>query len=570
MLCIKQCQLLTPFFLFLCFSGTVPVGSPHAAQKTKYISQTVIDSSVQRAFYILTEAASTAGVGFRQKEAIEESKQIVRHLKQIAKGDPNERYILWKVGELEAQIYLEEKDLMLHQMQKGQISINQLIARYNTEVGKPRPDFASLKRIHSQMNNLDVNKANEIAGSYNKRYRAISREVLFSLEKSIVSGDLEKAREELGYCLRNKTYLTIPDSKYQNLENRVEGLTRARLYQPMIQNDIDQANKSLLQNRLAAAREKITSAENRYTEIKNFLPQNESGGLSSLINKASRLLNAKEDSLVNFTISLLHSKGVQAADDHLQKTLKPSGVCREKTAYVDKAILSINSPEDGRMSAEISELATTQENAQEAGFDAMLATAKKKAQIKMDSIRAIEEERLRKEQIEKMRRDSIIMHAEFEKQQKQNRAASISLELYSLLERNKTDAARNQFSKERSFLQKFMWKDAFEVLEMTVMQPSEPQIVETSVAISYIPANQEAAAEPKTQQSEKQKHNEEKAQQEIIEIYSMLESNQIEAAFRRFQKNRTPLQKYLEKEVFSMLESSVVQAHTYHISGNNR
>lgn len=210
--------------LLLLFTGT---SISFSADNKKYLAKDLIDSQIGRAFYVLAEAAGMAGVGFRQKEAIDESKRIARRLREMAKGDPNERYIIWKVGELEAQIYLEERDLVLQQMQKGQQDINKLILRFNAEVGKSRPDFASLKRIHTLMDRLDVSKANEVASSFNKRWRAISREVLFSIEVNLMNRNLDKAKEELGYCLRNKAYLSISDSKYASIENSVVGLSLA-------------------------------------------------------------------------------------------------------------------------------------------------------------------------------------------------------------------------------------------------------------------------------------------------------------------------------------------------------
>jgi hypothetical protein len=176
-------KYLLLFVLPVLFISDVLYAGTPSKEKEKYLSQSYIDSSIGKAFYILTEANSMAGVGFRQKEAIDEARRIARNLKQMAKGDPNERYVLWKASELEAQLYLEEKDLVLQQLNKGKISVNQLISRYNLEVGRVRPDFASLKRLHIQISQLDNIKANEMADSYNKRHRAISRNFCSPLRK---------------------------------------------------------------------------------------------------------------------------------------------------------------------------------------------------------------------------------------------------------------------------------------------------------------------------------------------------------------------------------------------------
>ena len=73
---------------------------------------------------------------------------------------------------------------------------------------------------------------------------------------------------------------------------------------------------------------------------------------------------------------------------------------------------------------------------------------------------------------------------------------------------------------------------------------------------------EEVPPAPQTASSDENlRKNQERAQSEIIQIYEMLEKNNIKEAIDRFQKNRTPLQKYLDKEVFEMLEMTVTQAN---------
>jgi len=553
--------LLLLMFPVLFNSHVLYAGSPSKGNE-KYLSQSYVDSSIGKAFYLLTEATNMAGVGFRQKEAIDEARRIAQNLKQLAKGDPNERYVLWKASELEAQLYLEEKDLVLQQFNKGKVSVNQLISRYNLEVGRVRPDFASLKRLHMQISQLDDTKANEMASSYNKRHRAISRELLFSLEKAIMTGDLKKAREELGYCLRNKIYLGISDYKYSQLEKQVEGLTLAVERKPSIEKDLTEAREGLKQNRLQTAREKIASAKHYFSQIKMYLPQDESASISSNIDLTSRLLGSKEDSLVQVNLSILKNKGVQAANDYLKNILRPAGVSRDKTAYVDNAILSISSPDTSRISREIGKMAASEDyenSTSSTALSDLLASAKRKAQQKMDSIQAIENARLRELQIENAREDSILMITQAALRRNQDSATSLSIELYTLLENNKADQAKKLFSQNRPFLYKYMWRDAFDILETTLKQfDSSP--VENVVTLSYV----SSAPSQKTQQYTQEQileANQQKAQQEIIKIYTMLENNEVVAAYNHFSKIRSPLQRYLEKEVFNMLELTLTQAY---------
>ncbi|NLP04032.1 MAG: hypothetical protein GX089_16175 [Fibrobacter sp.] len=552
-----EIKIISIILLFFFFSPGK--NQTFAAPNKKYLSKGFIDGSIGRAFYVLTEAASVAGVGFRQREAIAEAKKIARNLRELAKGDPNERYVIWKVGELEAQIYLEERDLVLQQMQKGQQDVNQLIVRFNAEVGKSRPDFATLKRIHTLMSRLDVSKANEVASSFNKRYRAISKEVLYSIEKNLANRNLEKAQEELGYCLRNRSYLAISESQYSSIETRVVGLTFAAAEKPFIKAEVDSAFKCISANRISEARNLISSAKIRFSNIKANLSASEASQFSGLIDRVSGRMGTREDSLVRVNLNILRSKGVKDADKYMRTVLKPCGVSRDKVALVDEAILSISSPDNTKMSEEIGQLAS-HESSQGVAFDDMLNTAKKKAQEKLDSIAAVEQARMRREQIKKARQDSILLEKRLALQRDENRAFQISVEIYDLLDKNKTRAAKSRFNKEKAFLAKFLTKDAYEILEITIENPE--QLGSESNIAYIVEKKEEVPPAPQTASSDENlRKNQERAQSEIIQIYEMLEKNNIKEAIDRFQKNRTPLQKYLDKEVFEMLEMTVTQAN---------
>lgn len=582
------------YFLFIfvaaCSICNAAAAKANGSAPRAYISQTMIDTSIQRAFYILNEAASIAGVGFRQQQAIAEAKSIAKKLRSIASGDKNERYILWKVSELESQIYLEEKDIMLLKVQQGQISINQIVSRYNTEVGKSRPDFASMRRMHVQMGQLDVNQANQMADSYNQRYRAITREVSYAIEQALENGDLEKAQSELGYCLRNASYLSMSETTYNQLEKKVEKLAVARVEKPKIEQELATANASLRKNDLISARDNLTSAEGRYTLINTTLPERESSFLYNDIKRYKNQLSLKEDSLVNVNLNILSKKGINAADDYMRNTLRALGVSRDKVAFVDKAILDIKSPDNSGISDELSSISSGDEDEQEVRdgssndnapptmLDEIMARARKKAQEKTDSLRRIEEAQMRIAMAEQRRQDSIatIQRAaelkEFE--QKQTIAKNTSMDIYALLEKNQIQGAGNKFQKERPYLLQYLDKNDFYILESTLQQfsaPPPPQPAQ-AVAVSTPAARTSKPSSDQDVQTvivtgpmpkpieEKLRKNQERAESEISEIYSLLERNQVNEAYARFQKNRKPLQMFLQQDIFSLLENTVSQA----------
>ncbi len=531
----------------------------------KYISQELIDTSIQRGFILLNESADMAGVGFRHQRSIVEAKKIVRRLKEQAMGDPNEKYILWKAGELEAQIYLEESDLLLQQMQKRQLTINELVAKYNTEVGKWRPDFATLYRIHKSMGQVDQRKANELADSYNQRKRAISREAAYFLEKALVAGDVEKARKEVGYCLRNQLYLDISESTYKRFEDRVEGLINAQDESPRIAAQVRGAGTLLSKKNITKARRTLDSATNRYTTIKEYLPQRESLTMSSSIKRVKNRLGAMEDSLVDVNVAILRNRGVDAADKYLQTVLRPLGVSREKAASVDRMIISVSSPEDNAMRAELEGLDDGDAPDENPVMDDIMLAAKKKARKKMDSLQAIEDARMWRERQEQARRDSIEQARLAVLQAKVLRADSISLVIYGCIEKNNLKAARKILDREKKFLKETMKPDEFSMLGSTIRHFSQP-VASAKSEVTYIKPVEQKQAKPQPAKAAVNpglKSNLERAQEEIIGIYTMLEKNDIARAYRRFQVNRSPLQKYLAPEAFSMLEMSVTQAYEF-------
>jgi hypothetical protein len=564
--------------LFSVFDKNGECASKNSSSNIRYLSQNLIDTSIQRGFFLLNESADMAGVGFRHQRSIKEAKKIVHSLKQRAKGDPNEKYILWKVGELEAQIYLEESDLIWQQMQKRQLTINELVDKYNKEVGKWRPDFATLYRIHKNMDQVDVNKANELADSYNQRKRAISREAVYFLEKALLEGNVEKARKEVGYCLRNQLYLDISQSKYKRLEDRVEGLLHAQEEKPHISQSVRTADMLLKHKKITEARKTLDSAQNKLNTIKKHLPQREAISITSTLKRAFGRLGALEDSLVNVNITILRTQGVDAADKYLQSVLRVFGVSREKAASVDRMIISVNSPEDNAMRSEIAGLETEDNEEKSQVLDDIMFAAKKKAKEKMDSLQAIENARLWQLQQERARRDSIAQVARAKQEAalraKQLRADSLAMAVYLKREKNDMRAAKKIFTKDRAYLQQYLGSDELSMLETTIKQFASPPVEQKS-EVTYLERvkktkttsqPRQVASTSSPSRSMSLNENVERAQKETMGIYSMLEKNDINKAYRRFQINRTPLQKYLAPEVFSMLEMTVTQAYQYNTS----
>jgi hypothetical protein len=567
------------FFLAILLSAII-YSSPalHAAEKgtaqsstnqsgRNYLGKDYIDTTVQRAIFIVNEAEDIGGVGFRQKEAIAQAKEIARRLKTEVKGDPNERYALWKVGELEWLIYLEEKDIVLQKVRQGQVTVQRLITDYNAELGRPRPDFRTLLRLRTQMGELDARRADEMAGSIGKRSRIVSRESLMALEKALMRGDLAKAEEEFKYCLRNRQQLSLPSDKFERLETRMSACGRSRDELPLVKREADSAQRSLASRRLGEARTGIDAAKCRLTDIRSCAPEQECRELMARLNQLERTLGRLEDSLVKVAIDLLHSGGVDAANQYLQTVLRPAGVSHEKTGRVDQAILAVSSPaEKNRMSGEIDAVAESAERSADI-FAEMRKKAKIRAQYRLDSIQIEKEERAR---IVQARLDSIDAEArkaaELALQKNQEAAKQSASEIYGLIEKNKARAAQDLFNTNKPSLHQYLMEDAFAMLEATVLQAVDPSWASLSAEIAYLTPASSAAQQPTAAGESGKKEpptideNRGKAEGIIAQIYDMLEHNNAAGAVKRFEKEKSFLKNNLDKDAFEVLLTTVSQA----------
>jgi hypothetical protein len=543
------------------------VSSPPAA---KYIGKDYIDTTVQSAIFIINDAANTGGVGFRQKEAIMQAKAVAKRLKAEVKGDPNERYALWKVGELEWLVYLEEKDIVLQKVKQGQATVQQLINAFNNEVGKTRPDFKELTRLRAQMAELDARRVREMDALIGRRSDRVSREAVVAIEKALMFGSMTAAEQEFRYCLRNRQYLAIASDKFDRLESQVSACQRSREEMPCIKAEADSAGAFLKADRLGAARGAVSAARNRLIDIRSCAPAKDAGECMTIINCCERDLCRREDSLVRLNLDLLQAKGAEAATQFLDRVLRKAGVCHEKIARVDQAVLAAAPPqvsvsESREVSRVVDDVAATAEGGGTDVFAEMRKKAKIRAQFKLDSIEIEKQERVR---VVQARLDSIDAEAkkaaDLEFQKNQELAKNIAAEIYGAIEKNKAKATLDLFNAKKPFMHQYLVSEAFALLENTVLQAVDPKWAESSLEIVYLTAapngTQLSAADGGAPAaSPKADKNRGKAETIIAKVYEMLERNDVKGARKQFKGEKSFLKKYLDKEAYDVLAATVSQ-----------
>lgn len=509
-----------------------------------YLSQEYIDTIVQNAYFAFISASEYTTDEIKQRRAIDHAKQVALSLKKLAHGDPNRSYVLWRVAELEQQIFLEEEELFLKKLYLTQKEVNSLCDKFNEEIGKWRPNFANLIAIHSQMLNLDQRKADELSLLIEERDRNISREVSYSLEKALLAENYDKADEEFNYIRKNRKHLYISEDKYVSIEKRMLAKEEADDIAANLGTYLNEINSVIVQKKFVDAKRNLDFLHSRLSDARIYIPYQKYSEFIRKVRESTELVTRIEDSLVLENLELVNAGRADAAIDFLEKVLRRSGVANDKINMVNKAIMEMPgghrySSADKTVNQELMVITSSTEKDNGFSFNAVEA----KVQLKRDSVKAYQEQQARIAQAEWERTHKREMEArKKEEERKEKMSAKVRkeiLKIYTLLEENKVEKAGELFLSLRETFKSYSNPETFESLEKAIAQSR----------------NQHTA--PQVTQDK----NREKAQQVKKEIVTFLDKKQIEQAYATFQKLRTPLQKYVGLDEFAKLENKVVQAY---------
>ncbi len=90
-------------------------------------------------------------------------------------------------------------------------------------------------------------------------------------------------------------------------------------------------------------------------------------------------------------------------------------------------------------------------------------------------------------------------------------------------------------------------------------QTTQPNTYSQPTQVASIPAT--AGEDPYAAFDKKQAEAEDKAMEDVMEIYSLLEKKNISMAYDYFKRNQIPLKTYIIKEAYDVLESTVLNAY---------
>lgn len=384
----------------------IPAASCRAAEPPEelgYLPKAYIDTMVMRAFYGLNEATAYEGFKNRREKSIEEAKHIAHKLRKAAEHDPNKRYILWKVSELENQIILEENEMLEKKKRERLVVTNHLVDAFNVETTRKRPDFATLHNIQSQMERVDPGKASEIGWLIKDRASSLGQVVMHNARTALQNGNISAARSELDYITRNLNYLNISLGSYGQLTGALQSRLDVNREEEYTRKELGKAEQLYRDGRLGSAGELLERAGTRLAVMKSAMQPRPWSHLESRRRKLLADVEQVEDSLVRANLAVLRHRGIDPAVSYMNRVLKPREVSRTKTAIVNtriiQALLRKKHEEEARdtvISPELLSL-TKSSGDRSLGMDAIKDKARRVAKARADSIRAVREKEERKE-----------------------------------------------------------------------------------------------------------------------------------------------------------------------------
>jgi hypothetical protein len=450
-----------------------------ASAGNEYLSRTYIDTTIQQVFYTLNAATDVAGMGMKMEDAIAFAKQTASRLKNMAKGNPNERYVLWKVGELESQIYLEESGMLLEKNRKRQKMVNDLVGPFNAEIGNRRPDFSRLAELYNKALAVDRAKAFDFGIAIEDRKKNLRREVVLSLQKAVMEGNFDLAWQELVYLKNNREALGIPLSQYSVLAAKLQAKVRVSSEREFIAVSANTVEGLIARCVFGEARTSLAVLDDRVEGMRDLVMKAEWDRWFFRNKRLREALDRKEDSLIRVDAAILWDQGIVAANDYLENIVKRLGVQPEKVGSMELVILekamANRKLQDTAVARQLASIAPQPIDDSSSMFTDLVSAAKKKAQDDADSVRAAQEKRAHLTQAEEVRLANMRVSLEQRKKREEElkkenvaKAEKEMIDIYVLLEKNEIQKAYEEFTDHQALLARYIPTPAFTTLDSTI------------------------------------------------------------------------------------------------------
>ncbi len=357
-----------------------------------YLSQQYIDSTVNQAYYGFVSSSREAGGQYTQESAIRNAQRVVTQLKRLAQNDPNQRYILSRLHELEQQILLEQEEVSLKNEYERVTEINRLVEIFNEELFLDKPSFGKLHALYYQVKVLSTNHGNQFATNINQKVRALNSILQNEMQNAYNSGNYEHLEELYLYSVRNRKHLRIDIGQYNQWRAQIQAKRDAEYLQENFDMKVRSLDQMVRNHKISEARRNIEILNLELSGASEHLSSSFVRSTQSKLHELSRSIVSCEDSLVTQNMNLISQGKADESMDYMRNILVPSGVASEKVSRVDRAILTEFGVERGENAEVNQEIASISASASAELFSMADISAQIKA--KADSLRRAQEQEI--------------------------------------------------------------------------------------------------------------------------------------------------------------------------------
>ena len=518
--------------------------------RNQFLSQRDIDTTIQRAYLGFVAASREAG-GTSQQQAIAAARQIVAELTNAAESDPNRRYIMWRLSELEAQIFLEEEEVRLKQQHARIRQINDLVDMFNAEFLVPRPNFANLHSLYQRMIAVDTRKTNEFADLINQKNRSVTQNLRSAITTAFNNNNYRQAEIEFNYAVANRRFLNIASSDIENWRRRIEARRNADYLTGNIDTRVAQINNIVNQNRLLEAKRHIEVLNNDLQGARSLLPAAFFNTTNTRLRNLSTTIERREDSLVQHGLNLARTQRYDEAAVFLRTVLLPAGVDRARIADIDRAIISQGSGQRTSTAEHSLRIGTVGEESGLAFGGALQARTRARA----DSMRIANEaeEILVREHFERNNRRAITRHnAEVDRQERQLAQNDEMLNnIMQMFNNGNSAGAVRQFQRRQAVLFANSTPRLYHDVKVRV---NDHRGVNNNL-------DGELAAVRQKHDENRPEARAARAGQILGEIYDLIERNQAVAAYTKFYFNQWFLEENAFPDALTSMRRNLVRAY---------
>jgi len=439
-----------------------------------YLSQNYIDSTINEAYYGFVSSSREAGGQYTQESAIRNAQNVITQLNRLAENDPNQRYILSRIYELEQQVLLEQEEVRLKNEYERVTEINRLVDIFNEELFLHQPSFAKLNALYFQVKILSIDHGNQFATNFNQKIKAVNSILQNEMGAAYRSGNYEQLEELYLYSVRNRKYLRIDIGQYNQWRAQIQAKRDAEYLQANIVMKVRLLEQMVADHRVAEARRNVEVLLKDLEGASEHLSESFIRSTETQLQNISSSVISCEDSLVTQNMNLISAGKADEAVEYMNNVLVSSGVSAEKVSKVDRAILTGFGVERGTNAEVNQEIASLSASTSLTGNVGLFSMDDISAQIKASA------DSLREAQIQEMNdARSHYQHANrraFRAKAKENEkfeenvsdAKDILIEVEELLIKGEAEDASELLIDESDFLLEYADADQFITLRQQV------------------------------------------------------------------------------------------------------